>query len=64
MTTHDIPTPEASRGGPDDHDFTSAPLVPVLRLRGGPRSQQRVAWREGVVDNENAGKKKSKSAFL
>lgn len=33
-----------------------------LRLRGGPRSTQRVVWREDVVDNEGAGKKKSKSA--
>ena len=36
-----------------------------LRLRGGPRrTRQRVAWNEDVVDNEGAGKKKSKSLFV
>lgn len=33
----------------------------VLRLRGGPRSGPAVVWREDVVDNENMGKKSSKS---
>ncbi|KAJ2978110.1 hypothetical protein NUW54_g11333 [Trametes sanguinea] len=32
----------------------------TLRLRGAPRNRQRVVWREDVVDNEGAGKKKSK----
>ncbi|KAI9000468.1 phosphatase inhibitor-domain-containing protein, partial [Trametes punicea] len=34
--------------------------VGTLRLRGAPRNRQRVVWREDVVDNEGAGKKKSK----
>ncbi|KAF9459945.1 phosphatase inhibitor-domain-containing protein [Collybia nuda] len=32
----------------------------VLRLRGGPRNRQRVAWDEDVVDNEGCGRKSSK----
>ncbi|KAF8233331.1 hypothetical protein L208DRAFT_1267424 [Tricholoma matsutake] len=32
----------------------------TLRLRGGPRSEQRVAWDEDVVDNEGCGRKSSK----
>ncbi|KAL7278926.1 hypothetical protein ACG7TL_006757 [Trametes sanguinea] len=35
--------------------------VGTLRLRGAPRNRQRVVWREDVVDNEGAGKKKSKN---
>lgn len=35
--------------------------VGTLRLRGVARHRQRVVWREDVVDNEGAGKKKSKS---
>ncbi|OBZ66120.1 Type 1 phosphatases regulator YPI1 [Grifola frondosa] len=31
-----------------------------LRLRGAHRHRQRVVWREDVVDNETAGKKKTK----
>ncbi|KAH9847251.1 phosphatase inhibitor-domain-containing protein [Lenzites betulinus] len=38
----------------------AAPPVGTLRLRGAPRSRPRVVWREDVVDNEGAGKKKSK----
>ncbi|TFK83737.1 hypothetical protein K466DRAFT_471706, partial [Polyporus arcularius HHB13444] len=34
--------------------------VGSLRLRGAARHRQRVVWREDVVDNEGAGKKKSK----
>ncbi|KAI0819266.1 phosphatase inhibitor-domain-containing protein [Trametes gibbosa] len=34
--------------------------IGTLRLRGAPRNRQRVVWREDVVDNEGAGKKKSK----
>lgn len=37
--------------------------VGTLRLRGAPRNRPRVVWREDVVDNEGAGKKKSKSAY-
>ena len=46
-------------------DHPSGPSsVALLRLRGGPRrTRQRVAWDEDVVDNEGAGKKKSKSLF-
>lgn len=36
----------------------------VLRLRGGPRSRPAVVWREDVIDNEDMGKKSSKSASL
>jgi len=32
----------------------------VLKLRGGPRSRVQVAWTDDVVDNEGAGRKKSK----
>ncbi|KAH9992247.1 protein phosphatase inhibitor, partial [Russula compacta] len=32
----------------------------TLHLRGGPRDRPRVAWDEGVVDNEGLGRKKSK----
>lgn len=35
--------------------------VGALRLRGAHRSGPRVVWSEDVVDNENAGKKSSKS---
>ncbi|RPD72446.1 hypothetical protein L226DRAFT_573187 [Lentinus tigrinus ALCF2SS1-7] len=34
--------------------------VGTLRLRGVPRHRQRVVWREDVVDNELANKKKTK----
>ena len=40
-----------------------APQAGVLRLRGGPRSNQRVVWREDVIDNEGCGKKSSKSTL-
>lgn len=53
---------------PREDDATTQPgsdeIVGTLRLRGhaGPsrRSRPRVVWDESVVDNENAGKKKSK----
>jgi len=54
ITIHDVPAPE----GTDDEE-ASHPRS-ALRLRGGPRSQQRVVWKEGTVDNEHCGKKKSK----
>lgn len=59
ITIHDVPTPEG--GADDDEDNFSSHPRPVLKLRGGPKSKQRVAWKEEVIDNENAGKKKSKS---
>ena len=40
------------------------PLRSVLKLRGGPRSRPQVQWTEDVVDNEGAGRKKSKSACI
>ena len=55
------------------HDAPPVPDGPVepalpdgaLRLRGGPpRRGARVAWAEQVVDNENCGRKKSKSVFF
>ena len=62
ITLRDVPTSEAAADDDDIAEFSSHPR-PVLKLRGGPRSEQRVAWKEGVVDNENAGKRKSKSAY-
>jgi len=41
-----------------------APVVGTLRLRGGPRNRQRVAWDEGVIDNEGCGRKSSKGALF
>jgi hypothetical protein len=51
-----VPQPDGA--SPSAH---VAPQAGVLRLRGGPRSTQRVVWREDVVDNEGCGKKSSKS---
>ena len=45
----------------EDDRPVEAPPVGALRLRGVARHRQRVVWREDVVDNEGAGKKKSKS---
>lgn len=42
------------------HDQEKTPHG-VLRLRGGPKSKPAVVWKEDVVDNENMGKKSSKS---
>lgn len=50
--------PQPDGASPSTH---VAPQAGVLRLRGGPRSTQRVVWREDVVDNEGCGKKSSKS---
>lgn len=60
ITVHDVPTPEKGADDEDDQGVASHPR-PVLKLRGGPRSKQRVAWKEEVIDNENCGRKKSKS---
>lgn len=53
-----IAQPEHDRGEGASHDGS----VPSgsIRLRGGPRSRQRVVWDDSVVDNEHMGKKKSK----
>ena len=50
---------------PEGDEDAAGPSVPegTLRLRGGPRRHPRVAWDEGVVDNEDCGRKKSKSVF-
>lgn len=51
--------------GSNDEPVSSTDPAPlgVLMLRGGPRrTRRRVAWDEDVVDNEGAGRKKSKSA--
>ena len=63
ITIHDVqPRPEGESGGSPTQ---SQPPVGALRLRGGPRrTRQRVAWDDNVVDNEGAGKKKSKSTSL
>lgn len=45
----------------DNEQASSTPGV--LRLRGGPSSRPRVVWRDDVVDNENMGRKSSKSAY-
>ena len=46
---------------PREDDNSDTQLMGTLRLRGAARHRQRVVWREDVVDNEGAGKKKSKS---
>ncbi|KAG9031520.1 hypothetical protein FRB95_002655 [Tulasnella sp. JGI-2019a] len=60
--------PEQPTAGPsttNEDDGTGAPprRAGVLKLRGGPRSRPQVAWTDDVVDNEGAGRKKSKSTF-
>ncbi|KAI0635536.1 phosphatase inhibitor-domain-containing protein [Trametes polyzona] len=44
----------------EDSHSEAESAVGTLRLRGAPRNRPRVVWREDVVDNEGAGKKKSK----
>ncbi|PIL35321.1 hypothetical protein GSI_02046 [Ganoderma sinense ZZ0214-1] len=46
---------------PREDDSSDSQSMGTLRLRGAVRRRQRVVWREDVVDNEGAGKKKSKS---
>ena len=46
---------------PREDDNSDTQSIGTLRLRGAARHRQRVVWREDVVDNEGAGKKKSKS---
>lgn len=62
ITIQDVqPRPE---GEGDSSPTSSRPAIGALRLRGGPRrTRQRVAWDDDVVDNEGAGKKKSKSTY-
>ena len=54
---------EAPHGGGASSSTRVTPQGGVLRLRGGPRSTQRVVWREDVIDNEGSGKKSSKSTL-
>lgn len=58
---HDVqPRPDGGSSG--DPASLEEASIGALRLRGGPRrTRQRVAWNVDVVDNEGAGKKKSKS---
>lgn len=55
--------PDLVGSGDEEERDGESGVVGTLSLRGGPRSRQRVAWTEDVVDNEGMGKKKSKSMF-
>jgi protein phosphatase 1 regulatory subunit 11 len=60
ITVHDVqPVPEATGDDPAEPSLPQG----TLRLRGGPHGRPRVAWDEQVVDNENCGRKKSKSVL-
>lgn len=63
ITIHDVqPRPGSSNDDPEGS--TTTPAVGVLTLRGGQRRNRRhVVWDDDVIDNEGAGKKKSKSEF-
>jgi len=58
--TNDPTQEEGDEQGLDSED---GQVVGSLRLRGGQRRTQRVAWNDDVVDNEGCGKKKSKSKW-
>lgn len=60
ITVHD----QSPSDPPDNNSVERTLPDGTLRLRGGPRSRPRVAWDEGVVDNENCGRKKSKSMLM
>jgi len=49
--------PREDGSGPDGE---GADQIGALHLRGATRVRPRVVWRDDVVDNEGAGKKKSK----
>lgn len=51
------PTPSGEEGA----EGSSSGTVGTLRLEPKKKASPRVAWDEGVVDNEGCGKKKSKS---
>jgi len=62
-------TLQDSQPGPDEGRSLGASREPssasgLLQLRGGPGSRPRVVWREDVVDNENMGKRSSKSTAI
>lgn len=59
LTMTGNPAREEGSGSMDESTGPARPIG-VLRLRA-KRSGNRVAWGEDVVDNEGAGKKKSKS---
>jgi hypothetical protein len=61
--TPDIGNDASASAGPSN-SVPEPPPVGVLKLRGGPGRRQRVVWRQGTVDNEGMGKKKSKSKYL
>jgi protein phosphatase 1 regulatory subunit 11 len=60
MIIEDI-QPRPEEGSPHDTSRASSPAQGLLRLRGAPNSRPRVVWREDVIDNENMGRKSSKS---
>ena len=60
QTIHDSQPRVDDHPSNPSHNQGSTPQG-VLRLRGGPKSKPAVVWREDVVDNENMGKKSSKS---
>lgn len=62
--------PEGTEDGNEDGLNRARQPVLVLNLEGGgndvrrkKKAGQRVVWKEDVIDNEGAGKKKSKSLF-
>jgi protein phosphatase 1 regulatory subunit 11 len=60
----DQPREDDGAGAPGAGPSGTAPDDGVLHLRGGPHAARprRVMWTEDTVDNEGAGRKKSKSA--
>lgn len=64
MTIRDSQPQEDEGSGSDERRAEPAQRSGVLKLRGGPKSRPQVQWTDDVVDNEGAGKKKSKSSSL
>lgn len=66
LITDSQPRPEGAGTGDDagEHGAGDGTVAGRLRLRGAPRTRQRVAWVEDTVDNEGMGKKKTKSTCL
>ncbi|KAG9047297.1 hypothetical protein FS837_002605 [Tulasnella sp. UAMH 9824] len=60
MTIRDSQPQEDEASGSDERRAEPAQRSGVLKLRGGPKSRPQVQWTDDVVDNEGAGKKKSK----
>jgi protein phosphatase 1 regulatory subunit 11 len=61
--TQTITSTPATPSNPSNPDAPEDGNIGVLKLRGGPVRRQKVAWKEGTIDNEGMGKKKSKSMF-